>query len=216
MIKAVAFDVDGVLIDSNNVIVEAYRETAKKLRLRAPSPREILDLMGRPLGEIVGILWPNANIELYTKEYRRLFTNEELIIPSVEGAPDAVRKIKKFGYRIGVISGKIEYFIRKHLKEAGFDMNLFEFIGSFETTEKHNPDPEPLLHAISKLEVKPEEIVYVGDAIADYECANNAKVEYIAVLTGSLKRQKLQELEVKNIIDSVVDLPMFLRLINQP
>jgi phosphoglycolate phosphatase-like HAD superfamily hydrolase len=99
------------------------------------------------------------------------------------------------------------FFIKKHLKETGFNINWFEVIVSFETTRKHKPNPEPLFYAIDQLAVKPEETVYVGDAISDYECARNAKVEYYAVLTGFLKREDLERLGVKNIIDSIVDLP---------
>ncbi|MCK4435723.1 HAD family hydrolase [Candidatus Bathyarchaeota archaeon] len=211
MIKSIVFDVDGVLIDSNEIIVKAYRKTAERLGLRIPAPQEVIDLMGRPLTEIVGILWANANIELYVREFRRLFMDEDLVIPAIEGAVDVVREIKESGFRIGAISGKIMFFIEKHLKEAGFDINWFEAIVSFETTKKYKPNPEPLLHAINKLDVKPEETVYVGDAISDFECAKNAKAEYVAVLTGSLRREDLEKLRVKNVINSVAELPDFLR-----
>lgn len=120
-------------------------------------------------------------------------------------------RARESGFRIGAISGKIMFLIEKHLKETRFDINWFETVVSFETTKKHKPDPEPLLHAISELDMKPEETVYVGDAISDYECAKTAKVEYIAVLTGSLRREDLKKLGVKNIIDSVVELPDLLR-----
>jgi len=211
MIKAVVFDVDGVLIDSNGIILEAYRKTAERLRLRIPSTQEIMNLMGRPLVEIVGTLWADANVELYTKEFRRLFMDENLVIPEIKGAVDAVKEIRESGFRIGALSGKIMFFIKKHCREARFDINWFEAIVSFESTKKHKPDPEPLLYAISKLDVKPEETVYVGDAISDYECAKNAKVEYVAVLTGSLRREDLEKLEVKNVINSVAELPDLLR-----
>jgi len=55
--------------------------------------------------------------------------------------------------------------------------------------------------------VKTEETVYIGDALSDYECARNAKVEYFAVLTGSLRRKDLEKLGVKNIMNSVAELP---------
>ena len=211
MIKAIVFDVDGVLIDSNKIIVEAYQRTGEKLGLRIPSPREIVDLMGRPLVEIVKILWPKSDVELYIEEFRGLFMDEDLVMSAIEGAVDVVREISESGFRIGVLSGKIMFFIRKHLREAGFNINWFEVIVSFETTEKHKPDPEPLLFVINQLGVKPEETIYVGDAISDYECARDAKVEYFAVLTGSLGREDLERLGVKNIINSVVELPDLVR-----
>jgi len=211
VIKAVVLDVDGVLIDSTDVIVKAYLETARKLRLRIPSRQEIIDLMGRPLEEITRTLWPNSDTELYMKEYRRRFMDESLVIPRINGALDAVREVRRSGFRIGLVTGKIKYFVEKHLKEAGFELNVFEVIASFETTQKHKPDPEPLRYVISKLHVKPEETVYVGDALSDYECAENAGVRFVAVLTGSLERAKMEELGIKNIVESVVDLPDFLK-----
>jgi pyrophosphatase PpaX len=207
MIKAVIFDVDGVLIDSNKIIVEAYQKTAEKLGLRVPSPHEVVDLMGRPLAEIVKILWTKSDAKLYMEEYRKLFMDETLVIPVIEGAVDAVREIRESGFKIGVLSGKIMFFIKKHLREAGFNINWFDAIVSFETTKKHKPDPKPLLYAINQLGVKTEETVYIGNALSDYECARNAKVEYFAVLTGSLRRKDLEKLGVKNIMNSVAELP---------
>ena len=211
MIKAIIFDVDGVLVDSNKTIVEAYQKTAKKLGLRIPSPHEVINSMGRPLVEIVGILWSKSDVELYVEEFRRLFMDENLAIPAIEGAVATVEKIRQSGFRIGVVSGKIMFFIKKHLIDAGFNINWFDAIVSFETTKEHKPDPEPLLYAINQLGVKTDETVYVGDAISDYECAKNAKVEYLAVLTGSLGREDLEKLGVKNIISSVVELPDIVR-----
>ena len=207
MIRAVVFDVDGVLIDSNEIIIKAYQKTAEKLRVRIPSPQEVIGLMGRPLVEIVRILWANVDVELYMKEYIRLFMDQDLVIPAIEGAVDAVRAITDCGIRIGAISGKTMFFIEKHLKEAGFNINWFEAVVSFETTKKHKPDPEPILHAINELKVTREEAIYVGDAISDYECAKNARVQYVAVLTGSLRREDLEKLGVENVINSVAELP---------
>jgi pyrophosphatase PpaX len=205
--KSSNLDVDGVLIDSSKIIVEAYQKTAEKLGLRVPLPHEILDLMGRPLAEIVRILWAKADVECYMEEYRKLFMDETLVIPAIEGAVDVVREIRESGFKIGVLSGKMVFFIKKHLREAGFNINWFDTIVSFETTRKHKPHPEPLLCAINQLGVKTEETVYVGDSVSDYECAKNAKAKYFAVLTGSLKREDLEKLGVKNIINSVAELP---------
>lgn len=137
--------------------------------------------------------------------------DEDLVIPRIDGAPDAVREIKESGFRIGLVTGKIKYFVEKHLREAGFDLDLFEAIASFESTRRHKPDSEPLFYVMNKLHVKPEETVYVGDAVSDYGCAETAGVRYVAVLTGSLERARLEEIGVKNIIQSVADLPAFLR-----
>jgi len=212
MKKAIIFDVDGVLIDSNKVIIKAYKKTAKKLGLRIPSSEEIIDLLGKPLEEIAVTFWPNVDLELYIKEHRKLFIDKILHIPRIKGALDAVKKLKKAGFKLGVVSGGCMFLVKRHLKDAGFDIKWFETISSFEATKKHKPDPEPLFYVMDKLNMEPEETLYVGDAVPDYECAKNAKVEYVAVLTGCLNREKLEKLGVKNIISSVAELPKFLRL----
>jgi len=209
-IKAIIFDIDGVLIDSVKITVEIYQKTAKKLGLRIPPSKEVLDLLGKPLEEMERILWPNTNHELYIKEYRKLLMSS--LFPPIDEAVDAVKKLKKLDFKLGIITGKIMFFCKKHLEEVGFDIKWFDAISTVETTKRHKPHPDPLLHVMNKLNVKPEETLYVGDAISDYGCAKNAKVEYVAVLTGCLNREELKKLGVKNIINSVSDLPEFLGL----
>jgi len=92
MIKAIIFDVDGVLIDSNKIIVKAYQKSAKKLGMRVPSEKEILDLFGRPLEEILRILWPDTDLEVHKKEFRKMFMDKDMVIPRIDGAVDAVKK----------------------------------------------------------------------------------------------------------------------------
>jgi pyrophosphatase PpaX len=211
-ISTIIFDIDGVLIDSNKIIIEAYRKTSKKLGLRIPSDSEIIGVLGKPLKEIVTILWPNFNKELLIKEYRKLFLDKNLFILPVDGAVGAVEKLKKSDLKLGLLSGKIKFFIEKHLREAGFDLNLFDIVLPYEATKNHKPHPEPLLFACKKLNVKPREVLYIGDSQLDYECAKNAKVHYVGVLTGCLSEEELREMGVENIIPSVSDLPKFLKI----
>ena len=85
-------------------------------------------------------------------------------------------------------------------------------IVSAEDTKNHKPHPEPILHACKLLKVKPENAIYVGDSIFDYRSAKDANVEFVAVLTGDVEEKEFRENGVKNIIDSVTELPKFLKL----
>jgi len=209
-ISTIILDVDGVLIDSNKIIIETYQKTSKKLGLRTPSDSEITKILGKSLEEIVTILWPNSDKDLLMKEYRKFFL--DLFIPPIDGAVETVKKLKELGFKLGLVSGKSKFFLEKHLREAGFDLNLFDIAIWDEATKNHKPHPEPLLFACKKLNVKPEEVLYVGDSQLDYECAKNAKVHYVSVLTGCLKEEELRKIGVENIISSVSDLPKFLKV----
>jgi HAD superfamily hydrolase (TIGR01509 family) len=49
----------------------------------------------------------------------------------------------------------------------------------FEDTENHKPHPDPLFLIAQKLDIKPEEAVYIGDAKTDLECARSAGMKFI-------------------------------------
>jgi pyrophosphatase PpaX len=210
-IKTIIFDVDGVLIDSNKIVVDYYIRTAKVLGLRIPSFKEVFRLLGKSLPEIVKVLWPENNKDTIVSTYRKFFEKEVPVIPATKGAVETVKKLKEM-YKLGVVSSKFGFFVNKHLTEAGFDLKFFDLIVSCEDTEKHKPNPDPIIYACKILKVKPEETLYVGDAQYDYESATGAGVNFVAVLTGGLKKEELKKIGAKNIINSVSDLPEFLGL----
>ena len=212
MIKAIIFDVDGVLVDSVGILIDYYQKTAKVLGLRVPPRIELLKLLGRPLDEIVKTTWPGKDLKLIMSTYRKFFLDGSITIPPVKGAAESVKKCKQSGFKIGIVSSKIKFFIKRHLKEANFDLNLFDAIVSAEDTEKNKPDPEPLIYACNLLNVRPEEVIYIGDALADFESARGAKIKFIGVLTGGLDEKDFKENGVEDVLASVAELPSFLKV----
>jgi len=212
MLKAIIFDVDGVLIDDVDLIIDLYQETARVLGFRVPPRMEILKLLGKPLDVIIKITWPGKDVELVRSTYRKLLLDLNTKIPPVKGAVDSVKKLKEYGFKIGIVSSKRRFFIEKHLKEANFDLNLFDAIVSAEDTEKNKPDPEPLIYVCNRLNVKPEEAIYVGDTLVDFESAKRAEIKFIGVLSGGLDKKYFKERGVEDVLDSVAELPSFLKL----
>jgi phosphoglycolate phosphatase-like HAD superfamily hydrolase len=90
-------------------------------------------------------------------------------------------------------------------------LKLFDSVITADDTQDHKPHPEPLLLACGRLGIKPEEAVYVGDSLLDYEAAKRAKVKFIAVLSGDVSKEEFKKNGVKNVIPSVAELPEFLR-----
>jgi len=207
-IKAIIFDVDGVLIDSNRIIIDLFKETAKKMKLKVPSDEDVIKLMGQSLEDNIKFLWPDSDVKIFAKKYREEFV--KIKIPIFEGTIEAIEELKKSGFKLGIVSGKKGFYLKKNLKDAGFKLELFDVIISAEDTKEHKPSPKPILIACDKIGVKPTEIVYVGDARFDYEAAKAAKANFVAVNHGLLSKKELENFGVKNIIKSVSDLPKFL------
>lgn len=209
-IKAIIFDVDGVLLNSDEIIIELFQKVARDFKLKVPTDKEIKKLSGKPLNENIKFFWPDFDVDLFAKTFREQFINK-VILP-FDGSVETLHILKKSGFKFGIVSGKLRFFIEKHLKEAGYDMNWFDVIISCEDTKNHKPHPEPILLACKKLKVKPKEVIYVGDSRFDYEAAKGAKVNFVAVLTGVSTEKELEKMRVKNIIKSVFDLPKFIKV----
>ena len=58
-------------------------------------------------------------------------------------------------------------------------------------TTFHKPHPEPLLKCIEKLNLKPEEVIYIGDAQSDYEASKNAHIDFGLAKWGSVATQEI-------------------------
>jgi HAD superfamily hydrolase (TIGR01549 family) len=207
-IKAIIFDVDGVLVDSNRIIIDLFKEIAKKMKLETPSDEDIVGLMGQSLEDNIKFLWPDCDVELFARKYREKFV--KIKIPAFEGTLESIEKLKKSGFKLGIVSGKKRFYLEKNLIDAGFNLESFDVIISAEDSKEHKPSPKPILIACEKIGVKPTETLYVGDAKFDYEAAKSAKANFVAVHHGLLSEKELKKMGVKNIINTVSDLPKFL------
>ncbi|MDI6826545.1 MAG: HAD-IA family hydrolase [Candidatus Aenigmarchaeota archaeon] len=209
-IKAIIFDVDGVLLDSDRIIIELFQKVARNFKLRVPTDKEIKEMAGVPLNKSIKIFWPDFDVDLFAKTFREQFVNK-VILP-FDGSVEALRILKKSGFKLAIVSGRLRFSIEKHLREAGYDMDWFNIIISCEDTKNHKPNPDPILLACKKLKLKPEEVIFVGDSRFDYEAAKSANVNFVAVLTGVSTEEELKKMGVENIIKSVSDLPKFLKV----
>ena len=212
MIKAIILDIDGVLLESTKIIVKTHQKLAKKLGLRVPRPREFSKLWGRPLEEIVKIIWPDVDLNKYVKNYRKTLIEGGIKIPPIKNAKNTVEKLKNSGFKLSLVTGRNHKLTSLHMKEAGFDLNSFDVIVTCEETKNHKPDPEPILYAYKLLKVEPEDVIYVGDSLLDYQSAKKSGVEFFAVLTGDIDKKEFRENGIKNIISSISELPKFLKL----
>jgi len=107
---------------------------------------------------------------------------------------DSLRRLKKMGLKLGVVTRGYELDIEQILPRAGLE-KIFDVCVGVDTTGKRKPKPEAFKHALKRLNVKPEEAVFVGDNLEqDYFGAQ--KVGMKAVL---IQREGKQVVGVKAI-----------------
>lgn len=203
MVKAVLFDFDGTLLNTNDLIFNAYRYTFKNVLGRDITDEEIHSLYGRPLYESLAV-YGDAQDELY-RQYR--FFSDKYHNEYVKEFPnnkEGVLAFKDKGIKLGIVTSKREESLKRGLEFLDL-LDKFDILITPKDTKKHKPDPEPILAACEKLLISPKECIYLGDSIFDFECALSAGciaagVNYSTTLDAILKYKPTY------MVDSVMDL----------
>ena len=210
--KAVLFDLDGTLIDTLGLILESFRQGALDVLGREVSGDQVRSLIGIPLIEQARSLAPSHVEELMAAYRHRNVELHDSMIRYFEGTREMLEALKAEGRRLAVVTSKRNGPALEGL--ASFDLQgYFEFISGLEETEKHKPDPEPLLVAARRLGLPITECIYVGDSIYDMRAAKAAGATAVGVLWGVATCEELLEAGAEHLASSPHELPAVLRLI---
>ncbi len=209
MIKAVLFDFDGTLIDTNELIFKSYRKAFKEVLNRDIDDEEILKLYGRPLyGSLMEYGEPGEMLYKVYREFNEV--QHDLLVKSFDGVYEGVKEIWDKGYKTGIVTSK-----RMHLVKRGLDLigiaDFFDVIITPDDTKKGKPDPEPVLLGCKKLGVLPSETIYVGDSVFDMQAAKAAGTQLCAVKYTLTNHQNLLEFKPEFFVDSIAELAKELR-----
>jgi HAD superfamily hydrolase (TIGR01509 family) len=183
VIDAVVFDMDGVLIDSEQVWDEVRRELARERR--RPWPESATrDMMGmsspewsRHLHEVVGLPEPpeEINREVVARMLRRYAEGP----PWLPGAVEAVRRIAE-RWPLGLASSSNRELIDGVL-EAGGLSESFRATVSSEEVARGKPAPGVYLEAARRLGVAPERAAAIEDSHNGIRSAKAAGMRVLAI-----------------------------------
>ena len=175
--KAVLFDFDGTIMDTNTIILESWKHTFNTVLGRDPDRKLITSTFGEPLEKTMAKLFPDRDTEEMVNTYRsyqrHIYQKDITMFP---GMKEVVTELKERGYKIAIVTSRFWESTQQGLYK--FDISdLIDAIVSAEDTTIHKPDPTPCLLCLEKLGIRPEEALMVGDSKFDILCARNAGVE---------------------------------------
>ena len=182
MIKVLVFDMDGTLIDSDDVIMETWHEL---FRLYKPKDYFLDDKIvrtfsGPPLDKTLKKVFPELDQKFILKEYsertRKYYDTCLKPFPNVE---ETLLKFKKDGYKLAILTSKNREMTLYSLKNVGLDQNIFDLIIGADEVTHHKPNPEGINRIMSNFGVKPNEVINIGDTEFDYGSGENAGVNTI-------------------------------------
>lgn len=183
--KSVIFDMDGLLLDSENETFKAFKKIGGDMGYTVT--RDFYCSM-------IGVSEPYA-IKMLTQKFGDGFDGEGFFlkvreyvknsyslhgVPVKEGAKELLSFLKESGISCAVGSSSAREWVEKLLKSAG----LFDYFDAFvcgDEVKNAKPDPEIFIKACKKLGVKAEDAVVLEDSPFGVEAAHKAGVPVICV-----------------------------------
>lgn len=184
--RIVLFDLDGTLIDSGPIILASMRHA-----VRTVLGREIpADELGMTIGgqgivaqmNAIDAEHAGALLEAYKEHNDALHETLEAFDDLLELLP----VLKAEGRKLGIVTAKRHRTVGLALDRFPALAGAFDVVVAHEDTDRHKPDPAPVLLALERLAGTPEEAVYVGDSPFDIGAAKAAGVFSAAVGWGGI------------------------------
>ena len=193
MITSVLFDLDGTLIDSWRLYMEAYTRTFEECYGRPFDRSETLELLGRrPRSEtwlLRNLLGPDAQLdafELFLAQYRSL--HDSHFDGPYDGILDMLRELRRQRYALGIVTGKSREAWAITETQAG--LVPFDVVVTESDIATPKPDPEGLLKALSLLGREIGETLYIGDSLLDAEAARAIDMAFWAAVWPKAPEEK--------------------------
>ncbi|MCA1688333.1 MAG: HAD family hydrolase [Actinobacteria bacterium] len=193
MAKVVVLDVDGTLMDTNYLHVEAWARAFEEVGHRVPRVelhKQIgkgSDLLIREFVEDEGTA--EKIDELHSEFYGELQEHGH----PLPGAKELIPSLLERGYEVWFVTSAKDEELEHHMGELEAEDRISGVVNS-SAVENSKPAPDIFELALQKADASPEETVAVGDAIWDIEAADGAGIRTVAVLTGgAFSEQELKE-----------------------
>lgn len=211
MIKALIFDMDGVLTDTAAVSVELVTSYFEKKGLKIKKEDAVKNLgkgmrkMFLDSADDIGASIDVDDALTYSRQvYSSLLEKRE----RMNGVNELLESAKKSGVKIAVASSAPLWRVEKNISSLGLDGSYFDAVVTEEDIKRNKPFPDIFTLAMIKLGVEGKESVVFEDSEAGIIAAKRSGA-YACALTTSLSRDKVKSLSPSFIIEDLAHFPEF-------
>lgn len=194
MIKGVLFDMDGVLVDSEEYICQAAIIMFERNGLLV-KPEDFIPFVGQGENAYIGKVAEKYNFPVDITEVKNLTYTiyEEIVegkLKALPGVHTFIDKARKKGLKLALATSADRSKMLVNLKNIGLAEEDFSATVNGLEVERRKPFPDIFQLAVKKLELQPEQCLVVEDAVSGVEAAIHAGCKCLA-LTTSFKREEL-------------------------
>lgn len=192
----VLFDMDGVLVDSEPVILAAAIAGLEEYGVSA-KPEDFIPFIGagedRFIGGVAEKYGVGYRVEMKKRVYEIYLDIVDSNLRVYEGTIELLNKLKQLGCKLALASSADRIKIDANLRVAGIKQDIFDAIISGEEVKEKKPSPEIYLKAAQRIDVPPEKCIVVEDAVNGIISARAAGMKSIGVTTSFDEKTLLSE-----------------------
>ncbi len=216
MIKALIFDFDGLIMDTESPEVEAWEAIYSEYGRQFPLQTWVRDVVGStannfdPAAHLAAISGENIDLAgLHARAYSQRLAKQSQLA-ALPGVMDYVKEAKRLGLRLAIASSSQHAWVDGYLRQLGlfenFPVNICR-----EDVQHIKPDPDLFLAALDGLKVRPDEALVFEDSPNGILAAKRAGIRVVAVPNpvtahgtmgdSDLQISSLASMPLKNLLD---------------
>lgn len=213
MKRAVLFDLDGTVLDSQTGVFRSIEYAMNKLHLTMPPQSDLIAFLGPPIhqGFTTVCHVPPHLVEDAVTYYREYYNDVGKFEASIyAGIADTLQRIRQDGKRCYITTSKPQVFAKQILSHFGIT-DLFDEIYGCELDGTRSEKADVLAYCLEQQGLKSGEVILVGDRLYDVNGAQKLSMECVGILYGYGTREELEAAGATYICDNTDELYTLLR-----
>jgi HAD superfamily hydrolase (TIGR01549 family) len=213
-IDAILFDLDGTLIETDDVAVQTLARRIQPLQRFMPgfeterSARSLLMTLEAPTTRILAFLdrfgFDDDVLDLSDRIRRLRGLSSGRSFQPIDGVADTLRELSR-RYYLGIVTTRSHHEAQAFLAQQNLT-ELVQAVTGRDDTWRIKPHPSPVLHTAEQLGVSVDRCLLVGDSKVDIEAARAAGARSVGVLSGFGTQDQLERAGADRVLKTTNDL----------
>jgi len=205
--KAVLFDIDDTLLTTREPKWRQHKMVAKQYYGIELTDDTLRQHWGKPFDELTAVLYQNKGT---AEERRTNFTRHELAFPKEYEpyAQEIIEALYATGIVLGLMTAMFWEGAKIDLTNLQVPLEYFVVHQGAEATKHHKPDGRVFEPALTKLKTLgiTDKIVYVGEALSDYQAAKAAGLDFMGVTQGLIGQADFESAGAKVVFSNLAEI----------
>jgi HAD superfamily hydrolase (TIGR01509 family) len=194
---------DGTLTQTNQLIFESFNQIAEKYLNKRLTPKEIVELFGPPEEEAVENMIGSQHIDSAMNEYYHFYLDHHNNLASLyPGIKELLEFVKSNGILVALFTGKGRRTTEITLHQFGIEQ-YFDIVITGNDVDHFKPSGDGIRKIMQRYSLQPDEVLMVGDAVADITAARECGVPIASVVWDSYGKEMVMKAKTDFLFHSV-------------